>query len=214
VAIPLSGRVPRRASGPSRSQVDDGGGSRCVSRKLIGYLGFSRRGVFIGEGAASEVGQGADTHRGRCQGLESYFSFIWVLEVITTVMTSPYHFYFIVVPREASNSSEVRFGDVAVLKQIFILYCKNSWKLSEYLLDLQLLMLIPPVISKLSLVEHFLIWATKNTLKNQPLSAVLFWQISDTICVCLSNAFFLSSFDHRTFLGSCYSSICFICGGF
>jgi hypothetical protein len=25
------------------------------SRKVIGYLGFSRRGVFIGEGAASEV---------------------------------------------------------------------------------------------------------------------------------------------------------------
>jgi hypothetical protein len=31
------------------------------------------------------------------------------------------------------------------------------------------------------------------------LSAVLFWQISATICVCLSIAFFLSSFDHRTF---------------
>jgi hypothetical protein len=55
VAIPLSGRVPGRASGPSRSRVDDGGGSRCVSGKLIGYLGFSHRGVFIGEGAASEV---------------------------------------------------------------------------------------------------------------------------------------------------------------
>jgi hypothetical protein len=31
------------------------------------------------------------------------------------------------------------------------------------------------------------------------LSAVLFWQISATICVCLSIAFFLSYFDHRTF---------------
>jgi hypothetical protein len=50
-----------RASGPSRSQVDDGGGSRCVSRKVIGSLGFSHRGVFIGEGAASEVDQGAHT---------------------------------------------------------------------------------------------------------------------------------------------------------
>jgi hypothetical protein len=28
---------------------------------------------------------------------------------------------------------------------------------------------------------------------------VLFWQISATICVCLSIAFFLSSFDHGTF---------------
>jgi hypothetical protein len=69
VAIPLSGRVPGRASRPSRSRVDDGGGSRCVSGKLIGSLGFSRRGVFIGEGAASEVDRGVLTHRGRGQGL-------------------------------------------------------------------------------------------------------------------------------------------------
>jgi hypothetical protein len=61
VAIPLSGRVPGRASGPSPSRVDDGGGSRCVSGKLIGSLGFSRREVFIGKGAAPEVGQGALT---------------------------------------------------------------------------------------------------------------------------------------------------------
>jgi hypothetical protein len=44
-----------------------------------------------------------------------------------------------------------------------------------------------------------LIRATENPLKNQPLSAVLFSQISATICVCLSIAFFLSSFDHGTF---------------
>jgi hypothetical protein len=35
------------------------------SRKVIGCLGFSRRGVFIGEGAASEVGQDGLTTRGR-----------------------------------------------------------------------------------------------------------------------------------------------------
>jgi hypothetical protein len=68
VAIPLSGRVPGRASGPSRSWVDDGGGSRCVSRKLIGYFGFSRRGVFIGEGAASEVDQGVSPIGGTARG--------------------------------------------------------------------------------------------------------------------------------------------------
>jgi hypothetical protein len=38
------------------------------SGKVIGYLGFSRRGVFIGEGAASEVGQGGLTTRGRGPG--------------------------------------------------------------------------------------------------------------------------------------------------
>jgi drug/metabolite transporter (DMT)-like permease len=58
---------------------------------------------------------------------------------------------------------------------------------------------MPQVISKLSLVLHFLIWATENPRKNRPLSAVLFWQISATICVCLSIAFFFSSFDHGTF---------------
>jgi hypothetical protein len=69
VAILLSDRVSGRASGPSRSRVDDGGGSRCVSGKLIVYLGFSRRGVFIGEGASSEVDRGGLTHRGCGQGL-------------------------------------------------------------------------------------------------------------------------------------------------
>jgi hypothetical protein len=68
VAIPLSGRVPGRASGPSRSWVNDGGGSRCVSGKLIGYLGFSHWGVFIGEGAISEVELGGLTPRWRGPG--------------------------------------------------------------------------------------------------------------------------------------------------
>jgi hypothetical protein len=69
VAIPLSGRVPGRASRPSRSRVDDSGGLRCVSGKLIGCLDFSRRGVFIGEWVASELDQGGLTIRGAGQGL-------------------------------------------------------------------------------------------------------------------------------------------------
>jgi hypothetical protein len=69
VVIPLSGMVLGRASGLSRSRVDDGSGSQYVSGKVIGCLGFSRRGVFIGEGAASEVDRGGLTHRGRVQGL-------------------------------------------------------------------------------------------------------------------------------------------------
>jgi hypothetical protein len=39
------------------------------SRKLIGYLGFFHRGVFIGEGAMSEEGPGALTRGPRGQGL-------------------------------------------------------------------------------------------------------------------------------------------------
>jgi hypothetical protein len=129
----------------------------------------------------------------------STFSFIWVLEVINTLMTSPYHFYFIVVPRRTSNLGGVRFGEVAVLKQILVLHRKNSWKFSVYLFDLRFLVRMPQVTSKLSLVLHFLIWATEGPRKNRPLSAILFWQISATICVCLSIAFFFSSFDHRAF---------------
>jgi hypothetical protein len=41
-------------------------------------------------------------------------------------MTSPYLFYFVFVPREASNLSEERFGDVVVLKQFSVLHRKNS----------------------------------------------------------------------------------------
>jgi hypothetical protein len=39
------------------------------SRKVIGYLGFSRRGVFTGEGAMSEVAPGLLTPGRRGQGL-------------------------------------------------------------------------------------------------------------------------------------------------
>jgi hypothetical protein len=72
-------------------------------------------------------------------------------------MTTPYLVYFIVVPREASNLSEVRFGDVAVLKLFSVLHRENRYKFSVYLLDLRFLLHMPQVISKLSLVEHFLI---------------------------------------------------------
>jgi hypothetical protein len=121
------------------------------------------------------------------------------LEVITTVITAPYPFYFVVVPRGTSNLREVRFGEVAILEQISVLHRTNSWKFSEYLFDLRFLVHMPQIISKLSLVLHFSIWATEGPRKNRPLSAILFWQISATICVCLSIAFFLSSFDHGTF---------------
>jgi hypothetical protein len=67
MAIPLSGRVPGRASGPSRSLGRRRRRIAMCSAKVIGYLGFSRRGVFIDEWASSGVGRGVVTHRGRCQ---------------------------------------------------------------------------------------------------------------------------------------------------
>jgi hypothetical protein len=41
--------------------------------------------------------------------------------------------------------------------------------------------------------------SNRKPSKNRSLAAVLFWQISATICVCLSIAFFFSSFDPGTF---------------
>jgi hypothetical protein len=68
VVIPLSGRVPGWASGPSRSSGQRRRWIAMCSGKVIGSLCFSRRGVFIGEGATLGVGRGALTHRGRGQG--------------------------------------------------------------------------------------------------------------------------------------------------
>jgi hypothetical protein len=42
-----------------------------------------------------------------------------MLEVITTVMTTPYHFYFSVVPREASNLSEVKIWGCCCPETVF-----------------------------------------------------------------------------------------------
>jgi hypothetical protein len=66
--IPLSSRVPGRASGPSRSQVDDGGGLSMFHGKVIGPLGFSQRREFIGGRAMSEDGPGVHTTWWHCQG--------------------------------------------------------------------------------------------------------------------------------------------------
>jgi hypothetical protein len=55
-------------SGPSRSLGRWRWRIAMCSRKVIRYLGFSRRGVFVGEGASSGVGRGIVTHRGHGQG--------------------------------------------------------------------------------------------------------------------------------------------------
>jgi hypothetical protein len=67
--IPLSGRVPGRASGASRSRIDDGGGLQYVSRKIDRPLGFSRRGEYIGVRVASGGGPGGLTPWWCGQGL-------------------------------------------------------------------------------------------------------------------------------------------------
>jgi hypothetical protein len=61
VAIPLSDRVPGRAFGPSRSSGRWRRRIAMCSGKVIGSLGFSRQGVFTGEGASSGMARGALT---------------------------------------------------------------------------------------------------------------------------------------------------------
>jgi hypothetical protein len=67
--ISLSGRLLGRASGPSPSQVDDGGGLQYVSWKIDRVLGFSRRGEYIDGRAALGGGPGGPTTWWRSQGL-------------------------------------------------------------------------------------------------------------------------------------------------
>jgi hypothetical protein len=69
VVIPLSGRVPGRASGPSQSRNNDGGGLQYVSRKIDQAFKLSRQGEHIGGRAASGGGPGGHTTWWRGQGL-------------------------------------------------------------------------------------------------------------------------------------------------
>ena len=45
-----AGRVLGRAPEPSRSRVDDDGGDGTFCGIMIGYIGFSEEGVYMGEG--------------------------------------------------------------------------------------------------------------------------------------------------------------------
>jgi hypothetical protein len=57
------------------------------SGKVIGYLGFFRQGVFIGEGASSGVDRGNFTHRGRGQGQGR-------AALLCGALVAPLHFLF------------------------------------------------------------------------------------------------------------------------
>jgi hypothetical protein len=66
--IPLSGRVPGRASEPSRTRVNDGGSYRTFRGWRLGCLGFSRGCEYIGGRARSVGARGARTMGRRGQG--------------------------------------------------------------------------------------------------------------------------------------------------
>jgi hypothetical protein len=73
--IPLSGRVPGRAFGPSRTRVDDGDGLQYFSWIDVRALGFSRWSEFIGRRAMSEGARGAHTI-GWHDTLQTYHEFL------------------------------------------------------------------------------------------------------------------------------------------
>ena len=62
VMISPSSRVPGRASEPSRTRVVDDGGGGTFRGILLGCLGFSRDGEYMGEEAESAEARGAHTH--------------------------------------------------------------------------------------------------------------------------------------------------------
>jgi hypothetical protein len=67
--IPLSGRVPGRASGPSDLASTTAGVCTMFSGKEFGPLGFSSRGDYIGRRAMSGGGPGGHTPLWRDQGV-------------------------------------------------------------------------------------------------------------------------------------------------
>ena len=59
--ISLSGRLPGRASEPSRSRVNDDGGDGTFHGIMIRCLGFSGRGDYMGKRAARGASRGPHT---------------------------------------------------------------------------------------------------------------------------------------------------------
>jgi hypothetical protein len=131
----------------------------------------------------------------------STFSFCWVLKVITTIMTSPYHFYFVFVPRRTSNWRKVRFGEVVVLKKISTLYRKHSQKFSERLFDLRFL------VHMLSFVL-FNLRNRKFSKKSIFTSCSVLTDFCHYLCLPL-DLFLFEFFWSRNFWESCYSRLCF-----
>ena len=71
-----------------------------------------------------------------------FFLFCWVLEVIATVITSPYQFLF----RFCAKSKEVVFGEFATLFLFLRRYKKNSYSRPERHFELQIYEHLPQVI--------------------------------------------------------------------
>jgi hypothetical protein len=114
----------------------------------------------------------------------SYICFVWVLEVVTSVATSPYPFYFVFVPRIASNREEIRFGEGAVPKQIMCCLPKNSYlpaRTSDFL-EFFCALASGYYATFISFALFHL--SNRRSSKNHSFCTVLFWQISANFCIC------------------------------
>ena len=133
----------------------------------------------------------------------SFFCFLCILKVVTSVETSPYPFYFVFVPRITSIWKKVQ---LAILCPDFCALPKTSVLSARTRGIFDIFWAPAPGCYLTSNSSHFLIWATEVPRKNSSLQPVLFWQISANICICVLISFCCCSFEGKSFKRSCDSS--------
>jgi hypothetical protein len=104
---------------------------------------------------------------------------------------------------------EVRFGEVAVLKQISALHHKHSWKFSEYLFWSAISCVHAP--GYFQTFISFALFDLSNKRSSEKLifaSCSVLTNFCHYLCLPLDR-FLFEFFWSRNFWGSCYSILCF-----
>jgi hypothetical protein len=120
-------------------------------------------------------------------------------------MTSPYHFYFVFVPRRTSNLRKVRFGEVAVLKQISQNIRENSQNI--FLICIS----CAHALGYFNTFSSFALFDLSNRRSSKKLifvSCSILTDFCHYLCLPLDR-FLFEFFWSRNFWGSCYSRLCF-----
>jgi hypothetical protein len=123
-------------------------------------------------------------------------------------------FLFRCCAKKTSNLREVRFGEVAVLKQILVLHRKNSWKILR--ISFWPAIYCPYAPGYIQTFISFALFYLSNrssSKKSTFVSCSILTDFCHYLCLPLDR-FLFEFFWSRNFWGSCYSSICFICGVF
>ena len=131
------------------------------------------------------------------------FCFVWVLEVATSVATTPYPFYFVFVPGVTSIWKEVQF---AAFCPDFCASPKTSYLSARVRENYETKWAHAPgcYITFISVTFSDLIY--RSASKNSSLQSVLFWQISAFVCICLFIFLFWCSLGVESLKISCDSS--------